>query len=300
MGVRVQAGLPAIDFLKDEGVDIVRQPKEVTPLRIAVLNLMPVKITTETDLIRLLSSSTLPVEIALIEPSSHISKTTPAEHLARFYTKFKELGEDQFDGMIITGAPLERVDFEDVDYWEELKRVMDGAKKHVRSTLYICWAAFAGLYYRYGISKNLYDSKISGIFAHRADMPESKLLSGFDDEFYVPHSRFIGFDRSEVESCGELEIISSSDDAGIYIIGEKNGNDFYITGHSEYSPLTLDTEYHRDLDKGMNPQIPKNYYKDDNPALPPVVKWRAHSRLLFNNWLNYYVAPQPVCGIEPV
>ncbi|MDE6263973.1 MAG: homoserine O-succinyltransferase [Paramuribaculum sp.] len=298
--MRGHAGHPSIDFLKDEGVDIVRQPKEVKPLRIAVLNLMPIKITTETDLIRLLSSSTLPVEITLIEPSSHVSKTTPAEHLAKFYMKFKELGEDQFDGLIITGAPLERVDFENVDYWEELKRVMDDAKKYVRSTLYICWAAFAGLYYRYGISKNLYDSKISGVFAHNADMPESKLLSGFDDEFYVPHSRFIGFDRKEVESCGELEIISSSDDAGIYIIGEKNGNDFYITGHSEYSPLTLDTEYHRDLGKGMNPQIPKNYYKNDNPDLAPVVKWRAHSRLLFNNWLNYYVAPQPVCGIEPV
>ncbi len=300
MGVRVQAGLPAIGFLNSEGIDVIKQPEAVKPLRIAVLNLMPIKITTETDLIRLLSSSTLPVEITLIEPSSHVSKTTPAEHLAKFYTKFTDLGEDQFDGLIITGAPLERVDFEDVDYWEELKRVMDGAKKYVRSTLYICWAAFAGLYYRYGISKKLYGTKISGVFAHNADMPEVKLLSGFDDEFYVPHSRFIGFDRDEVESCGELDIIASSRDAGIYIIGEKGGKDFYITGHSEYSPLTLDTEYHRDLGKGMNPQIPKNYYMDDNPDLPPVVKWRAHSRLLFNNWLNYYVAPAPVCGIEQV
>lgn len=300
MGVRVKAGLPAIDYLKSEGVEVIRQPQDIKPLRIALLNLMPIKITTETDLIRLLSSSALPVEITLIEPSSHVSKTTSAEHLAKFYTKFTNLAENQFDGLIITGAPLERVDFEDVDYWDELKRVMDGARKYVRSTLYICWAAFAGLYYRYGISKILYETKISGIFSHCADMPEAKLLSGFDDEFYVPHSRFIGFDRDEVESCGELEVIASSNDAGIYIIGERNGNDFYITGHSEYSPLTLDTEYHRDLGKGMNPQIPKNYYKDDNPDSAPVVKWRAHSRLLFNNWLNYYVAPQPVCGIEPV
>ncbi|MDE5745426.1 MAG: homoserine O-succinyltransferase, partial [Paramuribaculum sp.] len=167
-------------------------------------------------------------------------------------------------------------------------------------TLYICWAAFAGLYYRYGISKQLYDNKLSGVFAHSVERPKSKIVNGFDDEFYVPHSRFIGFDRDEIERNGNLEIISSSADAGIYIIGEKKGNDLYITGHSEYSPLTLDAEYKRDLGKGMNPTIPVNYYAKNNPELSPIVKWRAHSRLLFNNWLNYYVAPASVCGVEPV
>lgn len=300
MGVKVQKGLPAITALEGEGVATGIVHGDSRPLRIAVLNLMPIKITTETDLIRLLSSSTLPVEITLFEPASHTSKTTPAEHLKRFYRKFEQFGEDTFDGMIITGAPLERVDFEDVDYWEELKCIMDCARKHVRSTLYICWAAFAGLYYRYGITKQLYDSKISGVFAHRLDNAESKIVNGFDDEFFVPHSRFIGFDRKEIEDNGNLEVISSSDEAGVYIIGERNGNDFYITGHSEYAPLTLDSEYKRDIGKGMNPQIPKNYYPEDNSELSPIVKWRAHSRLLFNNWLNYYVADKAVCGIEPV
>lgn len=300
MGVRVQKGLPAISALETEGVDTGVVHGDCKPLRIAVLNLMPIKITTETDLIRLLSSSPLPVEITLLEPASHTSKTTPAEHLRRFYKKFEKFGDNAFDGMIITGAPLERVEFEDVDYWEELKVVMDCAREHVRTTLYICWGAFAGLYYRYGIGKQLYDTKISGVFAHHSDLPEAKIVNGFDDEYYVPHSRFIGFDRNEIEKEDNLEIISSSAEAGVYIIGERNSNDFYITGHSEYSPLTLDGEYKRDSGKGMNPQIPKNYYPNDNPESAPIVRWRAHSRLLFNNWLNYYVSEPDVCGIEPI
>lgn len=298
MSVKVPSGLPAIEAMAAEGVEVVKPRRDNKPLRIAVLNLMPVKITTETDLVRILSSSPLPVEITLMEPASHISKTTPAEHLKRFYRKFHEYGPGSFDGLIITGAPLERVDFEDVDYWEELKCIMDFARKNFRSTLFICWAAFAGLYHRYGISKQLYDKKISGVFAHKADRPGSKLLSGFDDRFFVPHSRFIGFDRQEVENNPNLEVIASSDEAGIYIIGEKDGNDFYITGHSEYAPDTLDLEYRRDKARGMNPEIPKNYYPEDNPECKPTVRWRAHSRLLFNNWLNYYVSPDDVCGIE--
>lgn len=295
MALKVPAGLPAVDSLRQEGVEVLSESEE-NALKIGILNLMPIKITTETDLARLFASSPLPVEMTLFEPATHTSKTTPAEHLSRFYEKFSHFGANQFDGFIITGAPLERVDFENVDYWNELCHIMDASQTFARSTLYICWAAFAALYHRYGISKQMYDTKISGIYPHRVTKP-CALTAGFDDEFYVPHSRFIGFDREEIESHPSLSIIAESDEAGIYIIGDANGRDFYITGHSEYSPLTLDTEYRRDLGKGMNPSIPINYYRDNNPELEPVVRWRSHSRLLFNNWLNFYVSPRKVCGI---
>lgn len=295
MALTVPAGLPAADILRQEGFEVL-SAGEGAPLKIGILNLMPIKITTETDLARLLASSPLPVEMTLFEPATHTSKTTPAEHIRKFYKKASRFGAGEFDGFIITGAPLERVDFEDVDYWNELCGIMDTSLTFARSTLYICWAAFAALYHRYGVRKHLYETKISGIYPHRVTSPCS-LTTGFDDEFYVPHSRFIGFDREEIDKHPSLNIVAESDEAGIYIIGDANGRDFYITGHSEYSPLTLDTEYRRDLGKGMNPSIPVNYYKNDNPALEPIVRWRSHSRLLFHNWLNYYVSPRRVCGI---
>lgn len=292
------AGLPAIAHLEREGIGKVGQEPGRRSLRIGILNLMPVKETTETDLLRLLSASPAQVEVAWFEPATHRSKTTAAAHLERFYSKLPERIEaGMFDGFIVTGAPVEKLAFEDVDYWRELTELMDSLKKNVRSTLYICWAAFAGLYHHHGISKKLYDKKISGVFPHRIVTPAA-LTAGFDDEFHVPHSRFAGLDRREIASAPGLAIVSESDEAGVYIVGEVNGRDFYITGHSEYSPLTLDSEYRRDLAKGMEPEIPANYYPDDDPGRMPVVRWRAHSRMLFDNWLNHYVSPSEVCGLD--
>lgn len=296
MAVTVPRGLPAVEALSAEGVEVMQLLCEPRCLRIGVLNLMPLKIDAETDLLRWLSSSPLDLEIKLFEPATHVSKSTPAEHLRRFYSKFAAFGPDEFDGFIVTGAPVEKIDFEQVDYWPELTAIMDLLKRNVRSTLYICWAAFAGLYHHHGVGKRLYDSKFSGIFAHGITTP-SPLTNGFDDEFFVPHSRFVGLDRDEVEANTGLNILTESPVSGIHIVGERCGNDFYITGHSEYSPLTLDREYRRDLAKGMNPAVPCNYYKDDDPDKVPVVRWRSHARLLFNNWLNHYVSAHPVCGL---
>ena len=297
MPVTVQAGLPAIQDLASEGVRVShRSEAHTAPLRIAILNLMPVKQTTETDLYRLLASTPLPIETTLLQPATHTSKTTSAAHLDRFYKRVAGIAPGQYDGMIITGAPLEKIGFEEVDYWPELTAVMDAAKANVRSTLYVCWAAFAGLYHRYGITKRLFTSKLSGVYPHSITTPRP-IVSGFDDEFYVPHSRFAGFDRAEIAADRRLEIIAESTEAGVYLIGETDGNDFFITGHSEYSPLTLDSEYRRDLAKGLAPHVPCNYYPGDDPAAPPVVKWRAHSRLLFTNWLHHYAAPAPLPGL---
>lgn len=297
MAVIVPDGLPAVEALSAEGVRVICGTGGKC-LRIGVLNLMPLKIDAETDLVRLLASSPLPVEISLFEPATHTSKSTPAEHLLRFYKKISTMQPGEFDGFIITGAPVEKIDFEQVDYWPELCGIMDAAKRCVRSTLYICWAAFAGMYHHHGIGKRLFDSKFSGIFRHVVTTP-CGLTAGFDDEFYVPHSRFVGFDRDEVAANAELQIISESGESGLYIIGERGGRDFYITGHSEYSPRTLDSEYRRDAGKGLNPAVPCNYYKGDYPGNEPIVRWRSHARLLFDNWLNNYVSPEPVCGVIP-
>ncbi len=296
MAVLVPSGLPAVEALSGEGVRTVTTTGFKASLRIGVLNLMPLKINAETDLVRLLASSPLPVEIALFEPATHTSKSTSAEHLRRFYNKFSSVGAGEFDGFIITGAPVEKIAFEDVDYWQELCAIMDMLKRNVRSTLYICWAAFAGLYHHYAIDKKLFDKKFSGVFAHSVTTP-CRLTDGFDDEFYVPHSRFVGFDRNEVASHPQLCIVAESAESGIYIIGEKDGRDFFITGHSEYAPMTLDSEYRRDVAKALDPAVPCNYYVDDNPANAPAVRWRSHARLLFNNWLNHYVSPDAVCGV---
>ncbi len=293
MPVRVPLSLPAVEALKNENIFVIDEQRassqDIRPLRIAILNLMPLKIMTETDLLRLLSNTPLQIELDLIEPDGHVSKNTPREHIEAFYKKFDEVKNNNYDGFIITGAPVEKVDFEEVDYWDQLGEIFDWAKKHVTSTLYICWAALAGLYYHYGIPKYVLPKKISGVFKHYIDDKMNPIFRGFDDEFYVPHSRHSEIHKEDVEKISDLKIISESNESGIYMIMGRNGREFYITGHSEYSPMTLDFEYHRDLEKGLNPHIPDNYYKDNDPMQAPIVRWRSHANLLFSNWLNYFV-----------
>ena len=293
MPVRVPVSLPAVEALREENIFVIDEQRassqDIRPLRIAILNLMPLKIMTETDLLRLISNTPLQVELDLIDTDSHVSKNTPREHIEAFYKKFDDVKHNNYDGLIITGAPVEKVDFETVDYWEELTEIFDWAKKHVTSTLYICWAALAGLYHHYGIPKYVLDKKISGVFKHRIDDELNPIFRGFDDVFYVPHSRFSEVRREDIERVPELKIIAESDESGIYMVMARGGREFFITGHSEYSPGTLDFEYHRDLEKGMNPAIPANYYIDDDPTKGPLVRWRSHANLLFSNWLNYFV-----------
>lgn len=293
MPVKVPASLPAVEALREENIFVIDEQRassqDIRPLRIAILNLMPLKIMTETDLLRLISNTPLQVELDLIDTDSHVSKNTPREHIEAFYKTFEEVKHNNYDGLIITGAPVEKVDFETVDYWEELTRIFDWAKTHVTSTLYICWAALAGLYHHYGIPKYVLDHKISGVFKHRIDDELNPIFRGFDDVFYVPHSRFSEVRREDIEKAPDLKIIAESDESGIYMVMARGGREFFITGHSEYSPGTLDFEYRRDLEKGINPAIPANYYLDDNPDNQPIVRWRSHANLLFSNWLNYFV-----------
>lgn len=293
MPVNLPNNFPAVDILRKENIFVMghtrAESQDIRPLHIAVVNLMPLKIATETDLLRLISNTPLQVEIDFIQMKSHTSKNTSDEHMKMFYKDFDDIKTQNYDGLIITGAPVEKVDFEDVDYWEELCEIIDWSRIHVTSTIYICWAAFAGLYHNYGIKKHNIDTKISGVYSHRILDPLNPIFRGFDDEFYVPHSRFTIFRREEIEADERLSIIADSDKAGVYMVMANGGKEFYITGHSEYSPLTLDSEYHRDLDKGMNPSVPENYYVDDDPQKPVIVRWRAHANLLFSNWLNYFV-----------
>ncbi len=293
MPVRVPVSLPAVETLRSENIFVIDEQRassqDIRPLRIAILNLMPLKIMTETDLLRLISNTPLQIELDFIDTDSHVSKNTPREHIETFYKKFDEVKHNNYDGLIITGAPVEKVAFEDVDYWHELTEIFDWAKKHVTSTLYICWAALAGLYYHYGIPKYVLDKKISGVFKHRIDDELNPIFRGFDDVFYVPHSRYSEVRREDIEKVPELKIIAESDESGIYMVMARGGREFFITGHSEYSPGTLDFEYHRDLEKGINPAIPANYYLNDDPSQQPIVRWRSHANLLFSNWLNYFV-----------
>ncbi len=293
MPVNVPISLPAVDALKAENIFVIDEQRassqDIRPLRIAILNLMPLKIMTETDLLRLLSNTPLQIELDFIDMDSHVSKNTPREHIDMFYKRFDDIRDKNYDGLIITGAPVEKVDFESVDYWSELTGIFRWARTHVTSTLYICWAALAGLYYHYGIPKYVLDRKISGVFPHRILDPQNPIFRGFDDMFYVPHSRFSEVRREDISMVPELRIISESDESGIYIVSARGGREFFITGHSEYSPYTLDFEYRRDLEKGMNPDIPAHYYACDDPCREPVVRWRSHANLLFTNWLNYFV-----------
>lgn len=304
MPVRVPVSLPAVEALKTENIFVIDEQRassqDIRPLRIAILNLMPLKIMTETDLLRLLSNTPLQIELDFVDTDSHVCKNTPREHIETFYKSFDDIRNNNYDGFIVTGAPVEKVDFDEVDYWDELCDIFEWAKTHVTSTLYICWAAFAGLFYHYGVPKHVIEHKISGVFKHHILDPMNPIFRGFDDEYFVPHSRFSEVRRADIEKVPELSIISESDDAGVYVVMARGGREFFITGHSEYSPRTLDFEYHRDLDKGMNPSIPSNYYKDNDPTKEPIVRWRSHANLLFTNWLNYFVYQETPYDIRDI
>lgn len=276
------------------------EKQDIRPLRLVILNLMPLKITTETDLIRLLSNTPLQIEVDLMKISGHVSKNTPIEHMMAFYKDFNAIKGDTYDGMIITGAPVEQLDYEQVNYWDELKEIMDWARTHVTSTFYICWAAQAALYHYYGIPKYPLDSKLFGVFKHTVNDKQNPIFRGFDDEFYVPHSRHSEIRRSDLTKCSDLTILSESDGAGVYMIMARGGREVYVTGHSEYSPNTLRDEYFRDKEKGLPIQIPENYFPDNDPSREPVVRWRAHANLLFTNWLNYFVYQETPYDIKTI
>lgn len=298
--------LPAIDILKEENIFVIDNSRastqDIRPLKIVILNLMPIKITTETDLIRLLSNSPLQIEVSFMKLKSHTSKNTPIEHMKAFYCDFECMRNEKFDGMIITGAPVEHLEFEDVNYWDEIQDIFNWTRTHVTSTLYICWAAQAGLYHHYGIPKYPLDKKMFGIFEHHICEGMSKLpiFRGFDDVFFVPHSRHTEVRRADIEKHPELTIISESDDSGVHIVMARGGREFYVTGHSEYSPYTLDTEYRRDLGKGLPIDMPKNYYRDNDLEKGPLVRWRSTANLLFSNWLNYYVYQETPYDINQI
>lgn len=293
MPIKIPDSLPATKQLRNENIFVMSETKamhqDIRPLKIAIVNLMPTKITTETQLLRLLSNSPLQVEIDLLDMASHKSKNTPDNHLKAFYKKFTDIKDSKYDGMIITGAPVENLDFTEVDYWNELQEIMEWSKTHVTSTFHICWAAQAGLYYHYGIPKYSLPKKCSGVFKHKVKRSTAKIVRGFDSEFYAPHSRYTEVKAEDIKKVKELEILAESDEAGVYIVFSKGGRQVFVTGHSEYDATTLADEYNRDLQKGINPDIPANYFQDNNPKKPPVVRWRSHANLLFSNWLNYFV-----------
>lgn len=293
MPIKIPNELPATKTLQDENIFVMTENRAMTqdirPLRILLLNLMPTKIDTETQLSRLLGNTPLQVELELIRVSSHEQKNTSEEHMLAFYKPFSAVQEEYFDGMIITGAPVEQLPFEEVDYWSELCRIMDWSISHVHSTFHICWGAQAGLYYHFGIQKKPLMEKLFGVFPHTLDYRRSILFRGFDNVFMVPHSRHTTVDRKDIEAVPQLRILASSEQAGVYAIATRNGRQIFITGHSEYDPLTLDREYRRDVAAGKPIHVPGNYYPDDDPAREPMVTWRAHANLLYSNWLNYFV-----------
>lgn len=298
--------LPAINLLKEENIFVIDNSRanaqDIRPLKIVVLNLMPIKITTETDLIRLLSNSPLQIEVSFMKLKSHTSKNTPIEHMKAFYRDFASMREERFDGMIITGAPVEHLEFEDVNYWSEITEIFDWTRTHVTSTMYICWAAQAGLYYHYGIPKYPLEKKMFGIFEHHVTEGFSHLpiFRGFDDVFYVPHSRHTEVRREDIDKCKDLQVVSESDESGVHIVMARGGREIFVTGHSEYSPYTLDGEYRRDLGKGLPIDMPKNYYRNDDPEQGPLVRWRSTANLLFSNWLNYYVYQETPYDINQI
>ena len=296
--------LPAIEFLREENIFVLGSQRadtqDIRPLRIAILNLMPLKITTETDLVRLLSNSPLQLEIHLMKVKAHTSKNTPIEHMRAFYRDFEEMRPEKFDGMIITGAPVEHLDFEAVNYWDEMTEIFAWARTHVTSTMYICWAAQAALYYHYGIPKYPLPEKMFGIFPQVPLLPRLPIFRGFDDIFYMPHSRHTEIRREDILAAPELTLIAESEVSGVSMVMARNGREIFITGHSEYSPLTLDTEYRRDLGKGLPIHKPYNYYRDDDPEKGPLVTWRGHGNLLFQNWLNYYVYQETPFDINEI
>jgi homoserine O-succinyltransferase len=293
MPVKIPSTLPARATLEGENVFVMGEERaahqDIRPLRVAILNLMPTKIATETQILRLLGNSPLQVDVTLLRTATYESKNTGADHLLNHYATFEEVRGEKFDGLIITGAPVELLEFEAVDYWAELTRIMDWAETDVVSTFNICWGAQAALYYRYGVPKYHLARKMFGVFEHRTLAPTERLLRGFDDTFMAPHSRHTEIRRADLEKVPDLKILAESDESGIYIVGSTDGRHVYITGHSEYDPLTLKTEYERDVGKGLPIDVPKHYYPQDDPSKPPQVRWRGHASLLYANWLNYYV-----------
>lgn len=304
MPLRLPDKLPAIELLKKENIFVMDDSRatsqDIRPLRIVILNLMPLKITTETDLVRLLSNTPLQMEIYFMKLKSHTSKNTPIEHMMMFYKDFDVLEKEKFDGMIITGAPIEHLEFEDVEYWNEISKIFAWANTHVTSTMYICWAAQAGLYYHYGVPKYQLPKKMFGIFQQHTLQPQIPLFRGFDDVFYMPHSRHTEVRREDIEKHNELEIVAESPDSGVSIVMARGGRQIFVTGHMEYSPYTLDSEYRRDLGKRDDVDMPKNYYRDNDPQMAPNVTWRAHANLLFSNWINYYIYQETPYNIEEI
>ncbi|MCR2806252.1 homoserine O-acetyltransferase MetA [Paenibacillus soyae] len=298
MPIKVPDSLPAKEILNNENIFVMDESvayhQDIRPLRIAILNLMPTKETTETQLLRLIGNTPLQVEVVLLHPRTHTSKNTSSEHLEAFYKTFHEISHLYFDGMIITGAPVEHLPFEEVNYWDELKEIMAWSRRHVTSTFHICWASQAGLYYHFGVPKYNLDEKVFGVFPHTvaSDKRNTQLLRGFDELFFVPQSRHTEVRREDIEPIEELEILSESEDSGIYIVASRDGRQIFVTGHSEYDPASLKFEYDRDVAKGLEIALPKNYFPGDNPARMPLSTWRAHANLLFSNWLNYYVYQQ--------
>lgn len=290
MPLKVPTGLPALDAVRAEGI-CIEEFDTLTPdtLRVALLNIMPTKETTEADFIRLLATSSQKIELTLVKLDTHVPKNASPEHMARYYKGFSEIRGLHFDGFIITGAPVEKLEYEQVTYWPELQMIFDWAKENVTSTLYICWAAQAILYHRFSVPKYLLPEKMFGVFPHCILCREEPLFSGFDETFFVPHSRHTEIRREDIIAEERVELLSESDESGVYIMKERGINDFFITGHSEYALYTLDGEYKRDVAKGLPIEIPRNYYLDDNPQLPPVNRWSGHAMRLFNNWLDYYV-----------
>ncbi|WP_293905748.1 MULTISPECIES: homoserine O-acetyltransferase MetA [unclassified Sphingobacterium] len=304
MPVKLPNNLPAIELLKKENIfvmsDLRANEQDIRPLRVLVLNLMPLKITTETDFIRLLSNNPLQVEMEFLRLETHVSKNTPEEHLEMFYKSLTEVKENFYDGMIITGAPVEMVAFEEVTYWNEIQTIFDWARTHVTSSLYICWASQAALYHFYGVEKKPLEEKLFGVFKHTALDKRHPLFRGFDDEFFIPHSRHTTVEKDDLLAKDGLEILSESPEAGIAIASSRGGREFYLTGHSEYAPFTLDEEYKRDLEKAQPISMPVNYYVDDNPDNRPLVRWTSHANLLFNNWLNYFVYQETPFDLKDV
>ena len=304
MPLRIPDLLPAIDILKQENIfvmdDTRAHTQDIRPLRIVILNLMPLKITTETDLIRLLSNTPLQLEVYFMKLQSHTPKNTPIEHMMMFYKDFSILRKQKFDGMIITGAPIEQMDFEEVNYWPEITDILEWAKTNVTSTLYICWAAQAGLYYHYGIPKYPLEKKMFGVFKQYPVSTKLPIFRGFDDEFSMPHSRHTEIRREDIEKDDRLKIIAESPESGVSIVMARGGREFFITGHLEYAPETLANEYRRDKDIRDDVDLPVNYFKDDDPDKYPLVTWRAHANLLYNNWINYYVYQETPYNIDDI
>lgn len=293
MPIRIPDSLPAREVLEQENIFAMTEfrafHQDIRPLNLLILNLMPTKIVTETQILRKLSNTPLQIYVELLHTASYLGKNTDVSHLESFYTTFEEIRDKKFDGMIITGAPVENLEFQEVDYWPELCEIMEWSKSHVHSTLHICWGAQAGLYYHYNIEKRSLDKKLFGVFAHKVLTPLSPLFRGFDDQFYAPHSRYTEVLREDIERVEQLELMAVSDEAGVFAVKTRDSRQFFITGHPEYDADTLAREYWRDVEKGLNIDVPQHYFPGDDPSKEPVVKWRSAAQLLYTNWLNYYV-----------